>query len=175
MDEISRIKEAYAKRKAMSKKGFCTYFSPSVLFESQQRERSIIDAIKRNYNTELSDKKILDIGCGGGGPLRDFIRYGARPENMYGIDLLPERIEIAKTLSPNINFKCGDASNLPYEDESFDIVIQIVVFTSILDKDMRKNIASEMLRVIKPKGIILWIDFFVNNPKNPDVRGARKK
>ncbi len=173
--ELERIKKVYAKRESLGKDRFYTRFSPSGLFESQQRERSIIDAIKRNYNTELSDMKILDVGCGSGVSLRNFIRYGASPENMHGIDLLPEKIEIAKKLSPNIDFKCGDASNLPYEDESFDIVIQFVVFTSILGKDMKKKIASEMLRVNKSKGIILWIDFHVNNPKNPDVKGVRKK
>lgn len=55
-----------------------------------------------------------------------------------------------------IDFRCGNAENLPYEDESFDIVMQFTVFTSILDSEMKQNIAREMLRVIKPDGIILW-------------------
>jgi len=32
-----------------------------------------------------------------------------------------------------------------------------------------------MLRVLKPEGIIIWYDFHINNPKNPDVRGVKKK
>jgi ubiquinone/menaquinone biosynthesis C-methylase UbiE len=62
------------------------------------------------------------------------MKYGARPENLYGIDLLDERIEEAKRLSPNIDFRCGNAEELPYEDGLFDIVIQFTVFTSILDR-----------------------------------------
>jgi hypothetical protein len=50
--------------------------------------------------------------------------------------------------------------------------MQFTVFTSILDKDMKRNIAAEMLRVLKPKGVIIWYDYFVNNPKNSDVRGV---
>jgi len=55
------------------------------------------------------------------------------PENLFGIDLLSDRIEIAKKISPNIDFQCGDASNIPFEDESFDIAMQNTVFTSILN------------------------------------------
>lgn len=110
-----------------------------------------------------------------GGVLRDFVKYGAKPKYLYGIDILEDRIEIAKDISPNINFKCSDASNLPYKDEFFDIVVQFVVFTSILEDYMRKNIAIEMLRVLKKEGIILWYDFSYNNPKNPDVKGVKKK
>ena len=55
--------------------------------------------------------------------LRDFIKYGAKSKYLYGIDLLEDRIEIAKDISPNINFKCGDASNLPFEDEYFNVVV----------------------------------------------------
>jgi hypothetical protein len=40
---------------------------------------------------------------------------------------------------------------------------------------MKRNIAKEMLRVLKNHGIILWYDFIYNNPKNPDVRGVKKK
>ncbi|MDI6792500.1 MAG: hypothetical protein QME81_06490 [bacterium] len=39
---------------------------------------------------------------------------------------------------------------------------------------MRQRIASEMLRVLKPDGI-LWYDFHMDNPKNTDVKGVKKK
>jgi len=111
----------------------------------------------------------------GGGELINLIRYGARPENLFGIDLLEDRIMEARSLHSCINFSLGDASILPYSDKYFDIVMQFTVFTSILDKDMKKKIAEEMLRVLKPDGIILWYDYYVNNPRNPDVRGVKKK
>ena len=73
------------------------------------------------------------------------------------------------------DFRCCDASKLPYPDEYFDIVMQFTVFTSILDKNMKKKIAEEMLRVLKADGFILWYDFRMNNPKNPDVKRVKKK
>ena len=43
------------------------------------------------------------------GELRNFIKYGAKPNHLYGIELLEDRIEIAKDINPNINFNCEDA------------------------------------------------------------------
>ncbi|MCR4292277.1 MAG: hypothetical protein NUV76_05315 [Candidatus Kuenenia sp.] len=40
---------------------------------------------------------------------------------------------------------------------------------------MKKSIATEMLRVLKPDGIILWYDYHINNPKTPDVKGVKKQ
>lgn len=89
--------------------------------------------------------------------------------------MLEDRIEIAKSTNPNINFKCGNATHLPYKDEYLDIVIQFTVFTSIFREEDKKDIAKEMIRVLKKEGIILWYDFSYNNPRNPDVKGIKKK
>lgn len=53
--------------------------------------------------------------------------------------------------------------------------MQFTVFTSILDESIKKNIATEMLRVVKTQGIIIWYDYYVNNPKNHDVKKVRKE
>lgn len=174
INEVSRIKRAYKKRDLEGKKRLYSLFNPASLYMSQQRERETLKTLSRYGIDDLSDKVILDIGCGTGGVLRDFLKYGARPENCHGIDLLPDRIEVAKSLSPNIDFICGNAEGLPYEDESFDIIICFTVFTSIFDKGMKQNLSREMLRVLKRGGIILYYDYHVDNPKNPDVRGVKK-
>jgi ubiquinone/menaquinone biosynthesis C-methylase UbiE len=115
------------------------------------------------------------VGCGTGGVLRDFLKYGAKPKNCYGVDLLADRIDAAKSLSPNISFSCGNAETLHYESRYFDIVISFTLFTSILDVEMKQNVAAEVLRVLRPGGIVLWYDYHINNPRNPDVRGVSKK
>lgn len=175
MDEITRIKTAYAKRDSGGKKSLYSVFNPDSLFISQQREKALISLLKRHGMTDLSDKKILEIGCGKGNVLRDFISYGARPENCYGIDLLPDRIEEAVRLSPNINFRCCSAENIICGDGELDMVLVFTVFTSILDRSMKKRIAHEVLRTLKPGGVIIWYDYHMDNPYNPDVRGVKKK
>ena len=175
MNEVERIKEAYERRKTKDKRGLYSYFNQGNLYIVQQRERALIDVLRQLEVKDLSDKRMLDVGCGSGGSLREFIKYGAKPENLYGIDLLWERIEKARQLSPSIDFRCGDASNLPYEGDFFDMVTQFTVFTSVLDSGMKEKIASEMLRVLKADGTIIWYDYYINNPWNPDVKGVKKK
>jgi ubiquinone/menaquinone biosynthesis C-methylase UbiE len=140
---------------------------------NHQREKTILNAIKRAGISDISSLKILDLGCGTGSVLRDFVKYGASPENCFGTDLLPDRIGTARQISPNMNFQCTNAEALPYQDSFFDMILCFTVFTSIFDKTMKQNIANEMLRVLKSDGIILWYDYHMNNPKNPDVRGVK--
>jgi len=45
----------------------------------------------------------------------------------------------------------------------------------VLNPNLRQLIASEMLRVVKADGIILWYDFYMNNPWNPDVQGMKRR
>lgn len=173
--EINRIEEAYERRKERIPPGFYSFFNCASLFAIQEKERAILDALKRNGINSLETKRILDIGCGSGVELRNLTRYGATPEYLYGIDLLAERIKRAENINPNINFKCLDASSLPFESSSFDLVMQFTVFTSILDSSMKRKIAEEMLRVLKKGGLIIWYDYHMNNPKNQDVRGVKKR
>jgi ubiquinone/menaquinone biosynthesis C-methylase UbiE len=155
--EIERIKEVYRIRKEKISAHQYSYFNSPHLYIVQSRERAFLNALVKNGIASLKAMKILDVGCGTGSQLRNLVQYGAMPENCFGIDLLQDRIEIARRyLAPEINIRCGNAENLPYGNDFFDIVIQFTVFTSILDKNMEKNIAAEMLRVLKPKGIIIW-------------------
>ena len=171
--EEARIREAYARRKASSR-GY-SWFESGHVFMVQEIERRMLNVLKRHGMAPLTDKQILEIGCGNGHWLREFIKWGARPENLAGVDLLPERIAQACRLSPpGIHLRCGSAAELDFADASFDIVLQATVFTSILDGALKKRIAAEMVRVLKPKGVVLWYDFRVNNPRNPDVRGIGK-
>ncbi len=175
INETARIKEAYASRNHLKDRRTYSYFSPSALFNHQQRERATVAALKGSGFDNLSDKLIMEVGCGVGRVLRDFVNYGANPENCYGIDLISDRITEANRTSPNMHFTCGNAEQITYENDLFDIVLSFTVFTSILDKTMKRNIAREMIRVLSPGGIIVWYDYHMDNPYNSNVRGVKKK
>ncbi|GIV75271.1 MULTISPECIES: class I SAM-dependent methyltransferase [Caldilinea] len=110
--------------------------------------------------------KILDIGCGNGDVLATFLNWGALPQNLFGIDLLENRINSAKQRHPSFHFTQGNAECIPYPDLYFNFVIFFTVFSSILDPRMRMNIAKEADRILKPGGRIIWYDFRYRNPKN---------
>jgi SAM-dependent methyltransferase len=95
---------------------------------------------------------------------------GALPEDLHGIDLLPDRVAAARRLNPAIDVVQGTAMALPWPDASFDLVSQFTTFTSILEPRARAAAASEIMRVLRPSGHILWYDFWLN-PTNPHTRG----
>jgi ubiquinone/menaquinone biosynthesis C-methylase UbiE len=139
-------------------------------------ERDILAILSSKGLGHLHDKKILEIGCGQGHWLREFIKWGACPENMTGIDLLPDRVTKARQLCPQgVEIQCGNAACIAFHNESFDFVLQFTVFSSILDLNVKEVLAREMLRVLKRHGVILWYDLRVNNPDNADVRGIGKQ
>jgi SAM-dependent methyltransferase len=170
--EEARLRQVYAGRK---QNAVYSPFEPAYLLALQERERKLLALLAQRGITSLARTRILEAGCGSGPWLREFIRWGALPENLVGVDLLPEKIAQARRLCPaGITLSCGSAAHLEFEDGAFDLVLQSTVFTSILSPEMKQQAAREMLRVLRPSGCIVWYDFHVNNPRNPDVRGIKR-
>ena len=140
-----------------------------------ERERKTRELLQRSGFLPLADKRILDVGCGTGEQLCIFADWGAKPENLFGIDLIPERIRTAQLNFPRIKFQLANAESLPFSDCSFDLVAAFTVFTSILSRQMAANVCTEINRVLTPGGGVLWYDFRMNNPFNKHVRGASRK
>ncbi len=174
--ELSRLEAEYRQRDS-GKVPADRYslFNESALLHSQSLERRMLALLKRHNFSNLAEKKILDVGCGNGGPLRRFLEYGALPENLAGIDLLAYRIEKARSLHPTIDWRVGSAHRLPYPNASFDLVVCSTVFSSILNEPLCRKIADEMWRVCKPGGLILFHDYTYSNPRNPAVRGITRQ
>lgn len=141
----------------------------------EEREQRLLSLLARNGFPSLDSARILEVGCGTGSWLCSFARWGASPENICGVDLLPDRIAQARKFCPaGVQLQCQDATRLDFPDASFDLVLQSTVFTSILHSGLKQMLAGEMVRLARPGGLILWYDFLVNNPWNPDVRGVRE-
>jgi ubiquinone/menaquinone biosynthesis C-methylase UbiE len=171
--EEARIREAYARRQGGTR---YSWFNSGHVFMAQEIERRLLALLARYGFAPLNTQKILEVGCGTGYWLREFIKWGARPENIVGIDLLADRIGEAGRLCPKgVQLQCGSAEEILFPDETFDLVLQSTVFTSVLDSGMKQRMAAEMFRVLKQEGLVLWYDYHVNNPWNPDVRSVRRR
>lgn len=169
--EERRIRVAYAGRRCDDRYGWS---SPAYVFMMHEVERRLLELLSRNGLSSLDGRSILEIGCGTGHWLREFVKWGARPRDVVGMDLLADRVDAAKArCAPGVRLFTGSAASLPLPDARFDVVAQFTVFTSILDPDLKRRVAAEMRRVAKPDGLMLWYDFSFDNPGNPDVRGIR--
>ena len=174
-NEIEKIAERYERRKAVVG-GRYARFNPEVIAGTQERQRALVSLLKTQGIAELAGLDVLEIGCGSGSNLLELLLFGAKPENLVGNELLPERVEQARHMLPQgVRLFPGDASALPFEEASFDIVYQSTVFSSILDDALQCRIAEAMWRWVRPGGGVLWYDFTFNNPSNPDVRGVPLK
>jgi ubiquinone/menaquinone biosynthesis C-methylase UbiE len=174
-NEEQRIKEAYAERSSRGDDGTYSWLNPATAFHLQRQEQAVLRLLRKERVDSLAGTRILEVGCGGGSELRNFIKYGSDPELLYGVDILEDRIAQGKRINPDLNLLQLNAEHLPFEDDSFDIVCQFVMFTSILDASTKVRIADEMLRVLKPEGLIIWYDYFVSRPGNNSVKGVSRK
>ena len=166
-----RIISEYERRARELPSNYYSWGDPSNLMAHQDTARRCIQMLDRAAYFPLRGQRVADIGCGAGTWLLEFMQWGADPTALCGIDLSADRIAAARQRIPHADLRAGSATELPWPDASFDIVSQFTVFTSILDPFLKRAIAAEMLRVLKPDGSILWFDFRVNNPNNAQVRG----
>jgi ubiquinone/menaquinone biosynthesis C-methylase UbiE len=99
---------------------------------------------------------ILDVGCGTGTHLELYQRYQC---NLYGIDLSPSMLEVARArLGDSALLELGDATRMPYKDRKFDLIISMLSLHEMAQQT-RSGVLSEMKRVLIDDGRILLIDF----------------
>jgi len=174
MDDVARLKSEYARRAHDPRyRAWYSPFNPANLFITQERDRTIARMLAQHVQGNWDALRVLDVGCGRGDELGKFVGYGAREHNLFGMDLLGDRIREARVKHSALQFSYGNAATLPYPDGAFDLVLQFTVFTSILDDVLRRQIASEMLRVLRVGGALLWYDYRLN-PTNRQTRGIEQ-
>jgi len=121
---------------------------------------------------DLVGRRVLDIGCGIGGPAFVLARkYGAY---VTGIDLEPQLIERATRraaelgLSGQTEFRTVTLGPFPFLDQSFDVVFTSGALTQTEDK---AGIVAECLRVLKPGGVLTCYDWLKNDaPISDEMR-----
>ncbi|MDD2731175.1 MAG: class I SAM-dependent methyltransferase [Candidatus Portnoybacteria bacterium] len=95
---------------------------------------------------------VLDLGCGNG-RLLDLLRD--KKINYIGIDNSSALIAAAQKRHPGADFRVGDALNLPFSDNYFDIIYSIAVLHHIPSEELRTKFLEEAKRVLKPGGILI--------------------
>lgn len=168
--ELRRLRGAYARRRQCGLEDRYLPYEPANLFRLQRLERDLARMLRDEGLLPFKARRALDIGCGGGWWARQLLRWGAAPEQIFGVDALPEAVSAARRVHPDLAIFQASAADLPFASGSFDLVSQFTVFSSILDAGMRRRAAAELRRVLRPGGVALWYDFTVN-PTNRETHG----
>jgi SAM-dependent methyltransferase len=124
-----------------------------------------IAAIARNLAAE-GPGRVLDVGCGNGYSTICFA--AAAPGEYVGADYLPEMVEAAEGLQKElagefpaespVRFEVGDATELPFEDASFDTVISQRCLLNLLTWENQRRALDEVARVLEPGGRYLMLE-----------------
>jgi len=175
MNEPSSESQAVCERYARRQEADWRYsrLNPAALAAAHEREQATARLFARLGWRDLTARRVLEVGCGTGANLLALLQLGFAPRNLAGIELLPERFAQAmQRLPAGVVLMQGDASLANLPDASEDIVLQSTVFSSLLDAPFQWRLAQAMWRWVRPGGGVLWYDFTVNNPRNPDVMGV---
>jgi ubiquinone/menaquinone biosynthesis C-methylase UbiE len=127
--------------------------------ENSQRRypnEELVRFLARTYQnvpkSERSKIKVLEVGCGSCGNLWMIAQEGF---SAVGLDLSPSALKIGKQVlqrwQVNAELLEGSMENIPFEDTSFDSVVDIVASFSLLSKNF-ENYLREIKRVLKPGG-----------------------
>lgn len=168
--EQQRILAEYRRREREVDGRIYAPWNPSAIYSRAGRTRMAALLLERLGVFPKPGDACLEIGFGSLGWLAELLAWGLRERDLHGIELDPERVARARDTFPAADLRTGDASQLPWPEGHFPLVVASTVFSSILDSAFRRLVAAEAARVIAPGGALLWYDLRMNNPRNPNVR-----
>ncbi|MDA3911188.1 MAG: class I SAM-dependent methyltransferase [Bacteroidales bacterium] len=115
----------------------------------------LYDHVVNKFNLETKD--VLEVGAGRGGGASYISRY-FKPKSYIGMDISKSSIEFCNNYYDNVealNFVCGNAEKLPFDDNMFDFVINV---ESARCYNNQLAFFNEVFRVLKPDGKLLLAD-----------------
>lgn len=130
---------------------------PLKLEPADERDRYGIQLYHRVASgADLSGREVLEVGCGRGGGSSFLMRY-LQPRSVVGVDFVPGAVEYCRRQHavPGLEFRVGDAEQLPFADASFDVVVNVE--SSHCYGSVPKFL-GEVARVLRPGGMFLFAD-----------------
>jgi|TARA_B100001750_G_scaffold153823_1_gene123340 ubiquinone/menaquinone biosynthesis C-methylase UbiE len=119
-----------------------TEFWKNYALENESRINEEFTKFITDLAMSLRCTSVLEIGCGTGIDLQKF----QESFEVYGLDLNDYALDIARKNLPNVNFKNGDITKIPYEDSSIDFIFTHKLLNYLDDETLDAGVA-EMFRV----------------------------
>ena len=187
-EDRKQIKETiqgeYAKA-AASPEGLFTYPTGRAGLEGLNYEPQIMQALPETVIASYcgvgnpftmgpiqEGETVLDIGCGGGVDIFMAAIMVGPSGRAVGVDMTPEMLARARRNLQdlplnNVSLQRASAEDLPFPDQTFDVVISNGVFNLIPDK---AKALAEVLRILKPRGRLMLADQILTGQLPKDVK-----
>jgi len=125
--------------------------NPKTIEEMDNRYLKAVGIKRTDLNKEFLNKlnrsiKILEVGCNAGVQLMILQKMGFK--NLYGIEINPRTVNVAKSLTKDINLIQGTILDIPFKDRYFDLVFTSGVLTHIAPSNVKKAM-KEIYRCTK--------------------------
>ena len=123
--ELQRNQAVYSARIETNKISQDSLLRAGGLYMGQDRERALLQLMQRSHLENLARARARLLG---------WVRWGARRQNLTGVDLMEPLLLDAQSNLPSARYVFANAGNLSFSDLSFDAVTQLTLFSSRFDR-----------------------------------------
>lgn len=110
------------------------------LTEISNRQAEVVLSWLKSLNRK--DLNILEVGCGTGWFCNELSQFG----NVHGTDLAENVLQRSQQKWPHVKFTAGDFFELPFEMNSFDVIVTLEVLSHVADQQLFLSRISELLK-----------------------------
>jgi SAM-dependent methyltransferase len=110
-------------------------------------------ALRKWLGAELEAARAVDWGCGAGRSCQWLRGLGLR--EVHGADVCREMLEQARINDPGGRYELAERGRCPFESESYDLVLSMVVLIEMPTADQMRAYAAEAYRMLRPGGIVV--------------------
>lgn len=167
--DLDHIRATY-ERYDVDRQGLWDLRNPGYARLARERDDLLVQLLRESVS---ENDRVLDLGCGDG-----YLAGAARSRAVFavwtGVDLRATALKAARQQYPWAKFIEASADAVPSGDGSFDAILVSNLFSSLPSSDLAIAVASEIRRLLKPTGWLVWYDMRYPSPRNPEVRPLTK-
>lgn len=169
--EIDAIRATYARYRATGRYRLWDTENPGIARQQEDLLAVLTGLVRDSLPGDRGS--ILDLGCGEGS-LAEMLKPQLPDCTWMGVDVRDDAIAEASARVPDATFAVASADQVPAADSSFDVVLAIVLFSSLPSAAFEDAVAAEIARVLRPGGWLVFYDARIDNPANRSVHGITR-
>lgn len=163
-NDLERVRATYQRYDA-GRQALWDLGNPGYARLAGERDEVLVDLL---LDSVPSNGRVLDLGCGDG-YFAGVAKAKGLSAGWTGVDLRAGALEKARERYPWADFIEASADAVPADDGSFDAILVSNLFSSLPSPRLATTVASEISRLLKPTGWLIWYDMRYPSPRNPEV------